>query len=531
MTDYSNFPIIPDGSFDSSAGFAQLMEVLYASSVNASPRTGVLKVRIPPGQTLLTVPGVLSAAFTSLTEGVHFVGDGIGTSELIYDNSSTADDNHLLDSAKLRHVSFENLTLTIRQPTSKVIKWRNNGGGSGSWFSAKQIRINGYYSRFFDVQGTILGSETYWENVSHNVPAGGTFFYVASTNVQSINHVFINCVVSAYSGGGTIFEFNAGGNLKVIGGYCSLSDGATFLKTRGSGSQIGTNTKDFTIIGWHPEEISGQNGGYKLLDIQAGNVTFQRCNLAQLTNSGANVNVLVAPAAQLTTSVTFEDCMIGAGLRISVANGCDLSFNYCEMPDWNTVVASYTRGEATNFYSPRIRVTNRKNGPDADPFFFERDAGAAQNLPPMYGSSNRTAPLKSMLYRSGTTGNSNGITGQNGGVYGAANEITVPLGSVITGIEVVYKAGHASIPTSSRKLKLENHNASITWSTKALATDGAGDYAAEQTFNGNVAGIYRTPDLWQKAYTSDDQKVLVYLNRATGSGTLADFGYVVVHYY
>lgn len=527
------FGAVADGVTAADAPFADLMAYLYARRISGTYQHAISEIRIPRGKLLLTSVGVLSAAFASLTEGVHFIGDGPGSSELIYDNASADADNHALDSGKMRRVAFENMKITVVQSTSKFIKWYNAGGGSGSYFLMRNVNVEGSYARFFDVAGTTLGSETYWDFVSGTVPEGGVFFYVASTNPQSLNHLFQNCSLAIR---GTLFEFNAGGNLKWFGGYSSMWDGATFIKTRGTGAVIGTSNKDYSFYGWHPETVSGETGDIKLVDAQQGSFCFERCNFSQLvTTAGVDQIVIISGVAQKATSLTFRDCLNPK--RVSIDDQCDLMFDGCEMPAWDSIVTSYTRGAATNFLSPRIRVVNRKNGPDADPFFFERDVGAAYHIAPVYAATQlgRTSALKRLLWRFGTSGTSAGLTVQQGGAYGAAvNTVdTIPLGSIVARVTIVFLGGTASFPSSARKLKLENFDGSVTYSLKALAVDDSDSYETEKTFNGDEPGVFVTPDLWHRAYDADAQLFKAYMALTGGSGgsTSVDYGYIMVDYY
>jgi len=528
------FGAVGNGTTDDSAAFTAMLTYVYARRTGASS-SSIPKIRLPAGKYLLTTVGVLSNPFAAFTDGLTFSGDGMGCTELIYDNASVATDNHAFSSQNLRRVCFENMTIRIVQATSKFIKWYNSGSGTGSHFRMSNVNVEGAYLRFFDVQGTTLGSETYWEYISGTVPSTGSFFYVESTNPQSVNHTFVGCIMGCR---GILFELNGGGNIRWFSGYTTFWDGATFLKLRNVSSSIGGNNKDISIYGWHPEVASGETGNIKIVDANVGSFLFDACNFNQIASPVDQI-VILNTGAQKSSSLIFRDCI--SPKRVAIHDQCDLLFDGCEMAAWDAVVTSYTRNESSNYLSPRIQVKNRKLGPDADPFFFERltPSSAINNIPPLYSAvagtinGDRSCPLKRLMHRAATSGTQAGLSVNSGGVYGAANDITIPLGSIVTAIWVVFIAGATAQPTQVRTLKAENFDGSKTYALRLLTDDGTQIYNTEQSFAGNVAGVFRSADLWHKAYDANGQLLKVFMHQTQGTaGTLIqDFGYIMVDYY
>jgi len=138
-----------------------------------------------------------------------------------------------------------------------------------------------------------------------------------------------------------------------------------------------------------------------------------------------------------------------------------------------------------------------------------------------------------LMHRHLTAGSSAGLLVNSGGVYGSANDITIPLGSIVTAIWVVFIGGALGQPTQVRTLKAENFDASKTYPLRRLTDDGTQLFITEQSFAGNVAGVFRSADLWHKAYDANGQLLKVFMHQTQGTaGTLIqDFGYIMVDYY
>jgi hypothetical protein len=479
---------------------------------------------IPNGRYRITQKTALSSAFQvgGLFYGISYFGDGRNNTTIYYDSTDTAANNYLASFRNCSSVSFSDLSFEFSgTAVLRGIEWFGGSGPQGSVFSAKNVSVEGNYNTFFNVTGTALGSETYWENILSSGPITGATFFNVVSNPQSVNHLFINCTIGC--AGGTVFNFNAGGNLKWYGGYTSFlgATPGTFLNISGPGSLIGSSNNDFLIDGWHPE-TSVSNTTARILNLNAaGEVTFRACNFEQPSYVAGHYPFVIGQANQQRGGkVSFLTCT-GVAKRLQLNGGVTVAIDNCPITsDWQ----DFTQLNASTVFDllePILTIRNTPNvgfptpnPKDCRPFGMERvTSGVTNTLPQLNGQT----PF--VWVARANTGSVGGLRSGYNSTY-TSFTCKLPLGSILKKMVFKYIRNGDAYPAFNRTYK-------ITDST------GATVFMAPTTFAGAGPTTVISADLWYVVSTEAARDIVIsgFSTTASSPGaTHNDVGYVVLEY-
>jgi hypothetical protein len=522
------FNITTDGTGDNSPQMK--LAAQYAADLSRGLSGGARSfhptIVLPNGRIRFTEAGTLTTGFDSgINSGLRYVGQGRAGTRLIYDNTTDLPaDSHAASTFDLSSLEFMDLAVECLNG-KRFILHQNGGGGAGTALFHTRTIFEGNFERYVDIQGSSLGSETVWNNVYGRVQGGGTFFYVASTNPQSVNHSFVDCTIAAYGGTGNaiVFHFNAGGTLRWYGGYSSLGDNAIFLNlTPPSGAQIGISNQDYTFVGWHPEFISGSTGSGIIVNAPGtGWVTFIACNFGQLPSGGAgHAHFQAIQSAQNASVMHFNHCVLTGNNRFALRGQVHVLLTGSQSVNLSSHILQADRLNNSNYLRPIIQLRDGRDGlPDQDWFALQTDEGEAYNLPPVPG---KNASVKSMLGRAGDTGFTNGLLTGFNSTY-RSFDVLVPIGSMIKSVTLHYLGPNGGSTGGTRKFKVENY-------------DGSKTFIAEQSVSAGVTDVVMHSGAAPLMHLCDDtnnQIVRVYgqTDATSIAPAIDDYGYIVVEYY
>jgi hypothetical protein len=498
------------GESDTSNEIRKALRLAYSCKEG---NRGMPAITFGAGVYLITSPGIFSDFTNTYVSGLMLRGEGTSSTVIKY---SVNTGEYALETTYIMQVSLRDFSIEMEGESSRFIL-HQAGGGGGSIFSHENVFISGTFDQYFTIKGTILGSETFWKNVFSNTSSGS--FFVIEENPQSVNHTFIGCTFGSFGGtGGVIFNIQAGGNIRWFGGYSSLCDGSTFLKVQGPGVLIGASNDDYSFYGWHPEVAGGSVGDVRIVEASSGFINFTDCNLTLLKNDNDYVNYLVEKSVygQSGCYLNFFKSKLSDFIRFSLEGLVRVTFDACSCPaDWSDKIA-LSRYEGGNYYSPEIRVVNSQD--PVSLFSLEREVGSGfpQPIAPAQSPSLKTK----VLSNAANFGRAHGLTTGFNDEY-QYFEGTLPIGSVVKEMILVYIGGHSSAGSGDRTFKVENEDGSLVFIPETVVSN-----TRTVVSTGQVPLMYSCLD-------SSSSKIRVYGKVSTPSVApgIDDYGYLLVEYY
>jgi hypothetical protein len=523
-----DFGAVGNGVADDTNAFANALTYIVSKGITVSgQKRGMPALYIPNGRYRITQKKTLSNAFQvgGLFAGICFFGQGRGNTEIIYDSTNGEADNYLASFRNCVDVEFSELSIRFTgNGVLRGIEWFGGAGPQGSVISWKNVSIYGNYKIFFDVTGVSLGSETYWENMLADGPTAGNVFFNVTENPQSVNHLFMNCTIGVR--GGTVFNFNAGGNFKWYGGYTSFigANPGTFLNIVGPGNLIGATNNDFLIDGWHPETNTAGATATILNLNAAGFVTFRACNFQQPSIASGHFPFVIGQTNQQRSgTVNFLECT-GVEKRKQLNGGVSVCIDKCPVSsDWQNHT-ELNKSTVFNQLSPSLIIRNSVSVIDGSGTIPARPRDCAPYAIErvISGSTTTIAQItgRETFVWMGKAGGGDGgglITGFNN-VY-RTYTFKIPLGSILKKVTFVYVRKGLTFGVA-RQFKVTNSSGSIT-------------FIPETTIPENDTNIVVfSSDLWYSALdeTSRDIVVSGRTNVFSTAIEFGDVGYVVVEY-
>jgi hypothetical protein len=518
----TDFGAVGDGVTDDTTAIKNAIAAVATAAVVVGGQKQLMNtVYFPPGNYLITEKKALSAAFSSgIFAGVSFVGAGRAQTRITYSSSDPSADNYLFSSSNSNTVRFENLELYSTNSALRGIEWRGAPGPTGSYLAMIECRVSGSWTAFFEVTGSVLGSETYWENCNGSAGyASGTFFSITSTNPQSVNHTFVNCTLG---GLGTIFKLRAGGNIRVYGGYTSLFEGATYFDADADGTKIGSGNNNMLFDGVNFEDTSTVVSCTIVKNYSSAAVNFRNCNFFSVTPSGTDPLFVVGLAGlQRSGELIFDKCFYP--LKKSVFEGGVVVryLNCVGIGDWQNSL-TLVRSTTSNFLQPYIEIDGCVNANSAYPL------NPVDCYPGLLINDYETYPTATMcrigikpkhwVARSGNTNTGNGLfTGFNN-TY-TSFTVKIPLGAVLRRVWLFYVKNNG-VSTADRQFKIENSTGSVT-------------FIPETTISPSTSpALLESNSLFYMTTTEAEREIVIYgrMNAASIATGIDDYGYVLLEY-
>lgn len=230
--------------------------------------------------------------------GINVVGQGKESTTLCYVRNSPGGEEILFDCDQTIDIAFKDMeictgvisnigqlqtpqiTITSNDQTRNVIafQWKNQTQGAGNkGYLFDNVNFSGGFKKVFDIQNTTNRSE----HTYNKIKCKNNDNLLTVDNIQAVNFTFFDpdIILNDVS----IFDFKAGGNLRVFGG--NFVNSCDFLRLNDSshGVGIGPNNGNFSFYGIRFEfQDSDQPSGIphlvKCITPTFSKIKFEDCN-------------------------------------------------------------------------------------------------------------------------------------------------------------------------------------------------------------------------------------------------------------
>jgi hypothetical protein len=438
-----------NGVTDDTAAFAAALAAIEsravlnpAASVTGGSQRGRAILYVPEGAYLITrQEALMRGSYPGKTAGFAIQGAGRGITQIIYNNPQP--NQYLLnnnDAWLWLHIS--DIEFTSANGQGNFMHSVSNGAAQNYVF--ERCVWNGLWNYVFHLEGTNLNSEMTWIHCNFNgTIRKGVYVPAATGSDQFLNYNFHACQFEVESG--DYLHFEKGGSINVWGGSIIHTgpDGGTFFRLS-NGPHAG-GVERFLCVGARFEHRSQKS---KLIDLHwnDGAVAFINCDMgAQAFAVAPYITGTFTSENQKMSSIKFDSCILmGKHEYVYKINSFvaphNVIYENCEFmqaQDSSQFIV-YTNQSGSNFAGGGIPIVKFRNCRGIS------DTQTKQFLDADYGHNvNNRAQVTKKIVSIRT------LSGQLP-ANGAFEDITLPLGAVVTNIKFASPAGAVASTAPAR---------------------------------------------------------------------------------